>query len=266
MESQLFGHERGAFTGADKRRIGKFEQCNGGTLLLDEIGDMPVALQAKMLRVLQERTFERVGGNETIRCDVRVIASTHRDLRASANFRPDLYYRLGVFTIELPPLRERGAEDIAALVTYYVGAFSAELGREITQITPEAMRQLVEYAWPGNIRELQSLIRQALLRASGNTLLPAFLPPLQVAPAPTGGTRPFDVVEFIQHRLLPGEHDLHGTTHREVDRLLIAHTLQFTRGNQRDAAKVLGISRQTLRARMRALGLHVESHVGCGAD
>src|SRR5215472_5499128 len=136
LESELFGHEKGAFTGADRRRIGKFEQCHGGTLFLDEIGDMPLALQAKVLRLLQEQAFERVGGNETIRTDVRVIAATHRDLKAwseDGRFRPDLYYRLGVFTVDLPPLRQRG-DDLPLLVRYFVRRFSQELGREVREV------------------------------------------------------------------------------------------------------------------------------------
>ena len=178
LESELFGHEKGAFTGADRRRIGKFEQCNGGTLFLDEIGDMPPATQAKMLRVLQEQAFERVGGNETIRTDVRLIAATHRDLKAwseEGKFRPDLYYRLGVFTIHLPPLRERG-DDLLMLVQYYLRRFNRELGREVREVAPEGLERLRGYPWPGNIRELQSVLKQALLKASGPVLLPAFLP------------------------------------------------------------------------------------------
>ena len=178
LESELFGHEKGAFTGADRRRIGKFEQCNGGTLFLDEIGDMPLALQAKMLRLLQEQAFERVGGNETVRTDVRLIAATHRDLKAwsaEGKFRPDLYYRLGVFTIHLPPLRERG-DDLPLLVQHFLRRFSRELGREVREVAPEALERLRSYAWPGNIRELQSVLKQALLQASGAVLLPAFLP------------------------------------------------------------------------------------------
>src|SRR5262249_31108554 len=139
LESELFGHEKGAFTGADRRRIGKFEQCSGGTLFLDEIGDMPPATQAKILRVLQEQTFERVGGDETIRTDVRLIAATHRDLKTwseDGKFRPDLYYRLGVFTIHLPPLRDRD-DDLPLLTQHYVRRFSRELGREVRQVAPE---------------------------------------------------------------------------------------------------------------------------------
>src|SRR6476620_7631744 len=144
LESELFGHEKGAFTGADRRRIGKFEQCNGGTIFLDEVGDMPMALQAKMLRLLQEQTFERVGGNETVQTDVRLIAATHRDLKAwseEGKFRPDLYYRLGVFTIHLPPLRER-AGDLPHLVRHYLRRFSRELGRDIRDVAPETLELL----------------------------------------------------------------------------------------------------------------------------
>src|SRR5437868_11662384 len=192
LESELFGHEKGAFTGAERRRIGKFEQCHGGTLFLDEIGDMPPATQAKMLRVLQEQTFERVGGNEMIRTDVRLVAATLRDLKAwseEGKFRPDLYYRLGVFTIHLPPLRDRG-DDLLMLVRYYLRHFSRELGREVREVAPEALGRLRDYPWPGNIRELQSVLKQALLQASGPVLLPTFLPQLlggsgEPAPATT---------------------------------------------------------------------------------
>src|SRR5262249_30572354 len=147
----------------ERRRIGKFEQCNGGTIFLDEIGDMPLALQAKILRLLQEQTFERVGGNETIRTNVRLIAATNRDLSAwsaEEKFRPDLYYRLSVFTIHLPPLRERG-DDLSLLVRHYLRRFSRELGREVRQAAPETLERLSRYTWPGNIRELQSVLKQA---------------------------------------------------------------------------------------------------------
>src|SRR5213083_696932 len=150
LESELFGHEKGAFTGADRRRIGKFEQVSGGTLFLDEIGDMPLHLQAKILRLLQEQAFERVGGSETVRTDVRLIAATHRDLRAwSANgkFRQDLYFRLNVFTIHLPALRERG-DDLPLLVRHYLRRFSRELGRDVREVAPEALERLRGYPWP----------------------------------------------------------------------------------------------------------------------
>jgi len=267
LESELFGHERGAFTGAERRRIGKFEQCNGGTVLLDEIGDMPLALQAKILRLLQDQTFERVGGNETIHTDVRLIASTHRDLRARAaedKFRPDLYYRLGVFTIHLPPLRERG-DDLPVLVQHYLRRFSDEYGREIREIAPDALARLRAYRWPGNIRELQSVLRQALLRASGTVLLPAFLPELagvsELTRTTSGSEHSFDLERFIRQRLTPTTSDLASEAHREVDRLLMTLALEYTRGNHREASRLLGISRQTMRMRMRSMGLHVAHSV-----
>src|SRR5262245_55645551 len=191
LESELFGHEKGAFTGADRRRIGKFEQVSGGTLFLDEVGDMPPALQAKVLRLLQEQSFERVGGNETVRTDVRLIAATHHDLKADATagqFRPDLYYRLGVLTLPLPPPRERNG-DLPLLVRHYLRLFSRELEREVQEAAPEVLERLRGYPWPGNIRELQSVLKQALLRASGAVLLPAFLPELPSGPAGSVGDR-----------------------------------------------------------------------------
>jgi two-component system nitrogen regulation response regulator GlnG len=265
LESELFGHEKGAFTGADRRRIGKFEQCNGGTILLDEIGDMPLALQAKILRLLQEQTFERVGGNETIHTDVRIIASTHRDLKARVaeeKFREDLYYRLSVFTIQLPPLRERG-DDLPVLVRHYLRRFSRELGREVRDIDAGALERLRGYAWPGNIRELQSVLKQALLQASGTVLLPAFLP--EIAAASTNGTAvPAVPVEqdvgleaFIRQRLSLEATDLYAEMHREVDRVFLTMVLEHTQGSQRQAARVLGIARQTLRLKLRELGLQV---------
>src|SRR5437588_5254519 len=224
LESELFGHEKGAFTGADRKRIGKFEQVNGGTLFLDEIGDMPPALQPKILRLLQEQTFERVGGNETVRTDVRLIAATHRDLSAwsaEGKFRPDLYYRLGVFTMHLPPLRERG-DDLPRLARHYLRRFSRELGREVQEVAPEAMERLRAYSWPGNIRELQSVLKQALLQASGTTLLPAFLPvlpgepsePVTTAPAAAGDP---NLQAFIRLCLTSGETALYAETHRQVE-------------------------------------------------
>ncbi len=272
LESELFGHEKGAFTGAERRRIGKFEQCSGGTIVLDEIGDMPLALQAKILRLLQDQSFERVGGSETVRTDVRVIASTHRDLRARAveeKFRSDLYYRLGVFTIHLPPLRERG-DDLPMLVQHYLRRFSRELGREVREIAPEAMERLRGYAWPGNIRELQSVLKQSLLHASGAVLLPAFLPDLSASageltpPSPPAEMQ--DLKAFIRRRLTPEADDLYAETHRQVDRRLLPLALEFTQGNQRDAARLLGISRQTMRVKLRALGLHVGHSVESDDD
>jgi two-component system nitrogen regulation response regulator GlnG len=265
LESELFGHEKGAFTGADRRRIGKFEQCTGGTLFLDEIGDMPVALQAKMLRVIQDQQFQRVGGNETIRTDVRLIAATHRDLKACSadgRFRPDLYYRLSVFTIHLPALRERG-EDLAMLVQYYLRRFSRELGREVVTIDPQALAQLRAYDWPGNIRELQSIVKQALLPARGSVLLPSFLPELSVGPAePTApASVNLELEAFIRQRLQPDVHDLYADAHGQLDRFLLACVLEYTGGSQHQAARLLGIARQTLRLKLRELGLRVTQAV-----
>src|SRR5437588_11076247 len=178
LESELFGHEKGAFTGADRKRIGKFEQCNGGTLFLDEIGDMTPLTQTKVLRALQDQHFERVGGNETIRTDVRLIAATNRDLKglaAAGQFRSDLYYRLSVFTIPLPPLRER-AEDLPLLVEHFLKRFGRDLGKAVDRASPETLELLRQYPWPGNLRELQSVLKEALLRASGPVLVPEFLP------------------------------------------------------------------------------------------
>jgi two-component system nitrogen regulation response regulator GlnG len=259
LESELFGHERGAFTGADRKRIGKFEQVSGGTIFLDEIGDMPPALQVKMLRVLQEQSFERVGGNETVTTDVRIISATHRDLKARAaagQFREDLYYRLGVFTIHLPPLRERG-DDLSLLVRHYLRRFGRELDREVREVAPEAMERLRTYPWPGNVRELQSALKQALLRTTGPVLLPAVLPELTAEPLPVasaGGTPAVPgLEEFIRRRLADGSETLHEEAHRELDRMLLPLVMEHTRGNQFQAAKILGVARQTLRRRLREL-------------
>ncbi|MDB5308152.1 MAG: glnG 1 [Gemmataceae bacterium] len=259
LESELFGHEKGAFTGADRKRIGRFEQCNGGTLFLDEIGDMPLALQAKMLRVLQEQAFERVGGSETVTTDVRIISATHRDLTADAadgTFRPDLYYRLGVFTVHLPPLRERG-EDLPILVQQFLRRFNKELGRDVQEVSPEAMARLRGYSWPGNLRELQSVLKQALLRATGSVLLPAMLPDLTTAPvaAPPPPSDHGALEGFIRKRLAEGSEELNDEAHRELDRVLLPLVMEHTRGNQFQAAKILGVARQTLRRRLRELNI-----------
>jgi len=266
LESELFGHEKGAFTGAERRRIGKFEQCDGGTILLDEIGDMPVLLQAKLLRLLQEKTFERVGGNESIRVNVRVIASTHRDLKSAENkFRSDLYYRLSAFTIHLAPLRDR-LEDLPVLVKHFLARFSREMGRDATEIAADALERLRAYPWPGNIRELQNVLRQALLRATGTVLLSSFLPDLSAAPAESAPRQGFDLAGFVRERLSPTTNDLMDQTYREVDRVLLTLALEYTRGNYTEAAKLLGISRQTMRVRLRALGLSVTHSVESSED
>ncbi len=268
LESELFGHEKGAFTGADRRRIGKFEQCNGGTIFLDEVGDMPVSLQAKILRLIQEQTFERVGGNETIRTNVRLIAATNRDLSTwslEGKFRPDLYYRLSVFTIHLPPLRERG-DDLSLLVQHFLRRFSRDMGREVRQADPQTLERLRRYSWPGNIRELQSVLKQALLKATGPILLPTFLPESfeepcgPAAAAPTTGELKGEAF-VLRQRLGADVRDLYAETHRQADRLLLPRVLEFTKGNHRQAAILLGIARQTLRLKLRELGLAVARDV-----
>jgi DNA-binding NtrC family response regulator len=273
LESELFGHEKGSFTGADRRRIGKFEQCNGGTIFLDEIGDMPLTLQAKMLRVLQEQSFERVGGSETIQTDVRFLAATHRDLKAwseEGKFRPDLYYRLNVFAIHLPPLRERG-DDLAVLARHFVRRFSRELGRDVSEVDPATLALLRGYSWPGNIRELQSVLKQALLMTCGNTLLPACLPALPAEPGSSVAACPaagedITLKEFIRLCLANDDGDQYAQTHRRVDRLLLPRALEATGGNQGEAARRLGLSRQTLRRRLRELGLHITRQLDADDD
>jgi DNA-binding NtrC family response regulator len=273
LESELFGHEKGAFTGADRRHIGKFEQCNGGTLFLDEIGDMPLATQAKVVRVLQEQAFERVGGNETVRTDVRLIAATHRDLKQwsdEGKFRADLYHRIGVYAIDLPPLRVRG-DDLPMLVRHYVQRFGRELGREGVEVAPATMNRLRDYSWPGNIRELQNVLRQALLRARGRILLPEFLPELLEDPVRVGSAgvsapagRGPDLESFIRRGLATGTGGLHEETHRWVERILLPMVLEHTQGNQRQAAQILGIARKTLRDKLRELGITVQHSLDLG--
>ncbi|MDB5310447.1 MAG: response regulator with CheY-like receiver, AAA-type ATPase, and DNA-binding domain [Gemmataceae bacterium] len=245
LESELFGHDKGAFTGADRRRIGKFELCNGGTIFLDEIGDMPPAVQVKILRVLQDQKFDRVGGNEMVHSDVRIIAATHHDLKAESaegTFRPDLYYRLSVFGIHLPPLRDRG-DDLPLLVRHYLRRFSRELGRDVHEVSPEAMERLQNYSWPGNARELQSVLKQALLVAIGSVLLPAFLP-ADLTPNHAGGK--------------PGEtggRSRPGGTLDDLEREAIQRCLHETGGNRQRTAELLGISARTLLRKIRKYGL-----------
>jgi two-component system nitrogen regulation response regulator GlnG len=274
LESELFGHEKGAFTGADRRRIGKFEQCHGGTLFLDEIGDMTPLTQAKVLRVLQGQEFERVGGSEPIRADVRLIAATNRDLKrmiAEETYRSDLYYRLSVFTIRLPPLRDRG-DDIPLLVRHFLRRFAAEFGKEVADASPEALDLLRRYSWPGNLRELQSVIKQALLHAAGPVLLPEFLPesvrdvgpPQATEPEPTAGADLSVLDAYIERRLNAGDPDLFADVVREVKHRLLTHALRATGGNQLAAARLLGVSRSTLRNELKSLGITVERAVSTG--
>jgi len=270
LESELFGHERGAFTGADRRRIGKFEQAHGGTVLLDEIADMSPATQAKVLRLLQEQRFERLGSNDTIHTDVRVIAASNQDLEAlvaQGRFRRDLFYRLSVLTIRLPPLRER-LDDLSLLITHFIKLFQKQLGCRVRLVTPEVQAMLAAYPWPGNIRELQSAIKFAIVHAKGEILtvdsLPEFVrsrDPAQPAapgePQPASLEQGVDLTQFVQTILREGRDDVYRRVHGEVDRVLFDEVLRHVHGNQQVAAELLGISRTTLRAKLKSLGLTV---------
>ena len=265
LESELFGHEKGAFTGADRKRIGKFEQCSGGTLFLDEIGDMTPLTQTKLLRVLQEQSFERVGGNETISTNVRMLAATNHDLERLVDrgqFRSDLYYRLGVFTITLPPLRERPG-DLPLLVEHFLKRFSHELGKEPVRAAPETLEVLKQYSWPGNLRELQSFLKQALLQTTGPVLVPEFLPAsLTAARKEKSVLSSFpDWDHFIGERLQAGSQDLYAEALTQMERHLLTRVLERTGGNQLQAAKILGITRGSLRTKIRALGIVIERSV-----
>jgi two-component system nitrogen regulation response regulator GlnG len=272
LESELFGHEKGAFTGADRRRIGKFEQCSGGTIFLDEIGDMPGLLQAKMLRLLQQQTFERVGGRETIKVDVRIIAATNRDLKAmvqEGEFREDLYYRLRGFLIHLPPLRERG-EDIELLIHALVSRFSRELDKPVTGVAPQAMEMLRKYTWPGNVRELENVIKQAVLQTTGPVIAPEFLPVLDGRPTSSISSAPRDgsgddLEGFVDRRIVECSTDLYNETLEVMERILLSRVLNRTQGNQSQAARILGISRSSLRNKLRSLDISI-SHVVSGAE
>jgi two-component system nitrogen regulation response regulator GlnG len=270
LESELFGHEKGAFTGADRRRIGKFEQCSGGTIFLDEVADMSPLTQSKMLRLLQEQRFERLGGNETIQSDVRVLAASNQELEplvANGRFRQDLFYRLSVFTIRLPPLRDRD-EDTALLVQHYLRRFTRELGKEVEQVAPEVMELFRQYPWPGNIRELQSVLKQALLQATGPRLLQDFLPAAFRKAVAEAGSLPLSaagldkngdasLAAFIEERLSKGSENLYEETLRMMERLLLTRVLQQTGGNQVQAARILGITRGSLRTKIRDLGIMI---------
>lgn len=263
LESELFGHEKGAFTGADRRRIGKFEQADGGTMFLDEVGDMAASTQAKMLRLLQDGTFERVGGNEPLRSDVRLIAATNKNLETMISqnrFRLDLFYRLRGVTIELPPLRDR-TEDIPEIAHYFLFRFNRDLGTGVSSIAEETLERLQLYVWPGNIRELQSVIREALVRSAGPVLLPEFLPEHigresgeSTAPLLSAGVLTWDsFAANVQNELSQGESGIYRRALEQFDQLLVNGTMERTNGNQAAAAELLGLSRPTLRAKLRSI-------------
>ena len=271
LESELFGHERGAFTGATLQRIGKFEQCNQGTLFLDEIGDMTPATQTKILRVLQSGAFERVGGNQSIAVDVRIIAATNRPLEqavAARQFREDLFYRLNVVRVHLPPLRER-REDIRLLVNYFLKAFAKEHQGAPKSIAPGVIRALEKYHWPGNVRELENVLRRALVVAKGNAILPVDLPPEITGlgsaagipgtvslPAGEGSTA--DIAAMARQLFQWARRDPKLKLIPAVERELVIQALKETGGNQIQAAKLLGITRATLRKRVEKFGIQRE--------
>ncbi|MBI3461790.1 MAG: sigma-54-dependent Fis family transcriptional regulator [Planctomycetes bacterium] len=266
LESELFGHEKGSFTGADQRRIGKFEQCTGGTLFLDEVGDMSPLVQSKLLRVLQQQEFERVGGNQTIKTDVRVVAATNRNLEkmvADGEFRPDLYYRLSGFAIHLPSLRER-PDDLLLLVDHCLVQFNRELNKEVDGVASEALDLLAKYSWPGNIRELQNVLKQAMLQATGPVLVPEFLPAhLRESPGAPGDEDDHDGVDgdlhgFVAQRLSADTNNLYAETLEVVERYLVTRVLRVAEGNQSKAAKILGITRGSLRNKIRSLGISID--------
>jgi nitrogen regulation protein NR(I) len=267
LESELFGHERGAFTGAERKRIGKFEQAHQGTLFLDEIGDMSSATQAKVLRLLQEQRFERLGGNETIQANVRVIAATNQNLEqavAGGRFRQDLLYRLNGFTIKLPPLRER-MEDLPLLVEYLIKQMNPALGKRVHAVAPETLRLLGDHSWPGNVRELQGTIRYALVHATGEILTPDCLPEnirtgaaLSHPPHSSPDANTPDLAQIVHAMLRSGETDIYRKVSASADEIILETVLRHTRGNQVLASELMGISRTTLRAKLRGLGLTVE--------
>jgi DNA-binding NtrC family response regulator len=266
LESELFGHEAGAFTDAKARRIGRFEQADQGTIFLDEIGDMSINLQAKLLRVLQQKTFQRVGGKETIRVDVRVIAATHRDLKLAIlarEFREDLYYRLNVAVIHVPPLRER-REDIPSLVDYFMHRYGRELaGNPEPQIHADALECLQEMSWPGNVRELENVVRRALVSSHGIISLSdvhaAIAQDTVDKPAPSpAGDQPLAVyVADLLAKVMRGEvEDAHARVTAAAEHELYSQAIALAGGDQTQAAKWLGVSRPTMREKLLRYGLH----------
>ena len=246
LESELFGHEKGAFTGADKQRIGRFEQADGGTMFLDEIGDMSANTQAKILRVLQEHEFERLGGTRTLRVDVRVIAASNRSLPAmvaAGQFREDLFYRLNVVSIDMPPLRER-KDDIAALAGFFIRRFAGELKKRLDGLQPDAQKLLMRYNWPGNIRELENAIERAVLLTEGPTISAA---DLRLGELTTTGT-PSDGSPAV--RIPPT-----GIALEEIERQALIEALKMSNWVQKDAAELLSISPRVMNYKIKTLGI-----------
>ncbi len=246
LESELFGHEKGAFTGADKQRIGRFEQADGGSLFLDEVGDMSPSTQAKILRVLQEHEFERLGGTRTLRVDVRLIAATNRSLSnmvASGLFREDLYYRLNVVSVEMPPLRER-KEDVSPLAEFFIRRFSGELEKKIDGLHPEASKMLVRYNWPGNIRELENAIERAVLLTEGPSIGPEDLRLGEMVSA--GGDQ--EGVPLV--RIPPS-----GIPLEDIERQALVEALKMCNWVQKDAAELLSISPRVMNYKIKTMNI-----------
>ncbi|MBP1633808.1 MAG: zraR 24 [Acidobacteria bacterium] len=248
LESELFGHEKGAFTGADKQRVGRFEQADGGTMFLDEVGDMSPSTQAKILRVLQEHEFERLGGTRTLKVDVRLIAATNRNLATmvgTGHFREDLYYRLNVVSIDMPPLRER-KDDIAALAEFFIRRFSAELKKKMEGIHADALKLLMRYNWPGNIRELENAVERAVLLTEGSQIMADDLR-LGEAVAPAGSAEGVQVV-----RIPPS-----GIALEEIERRALVEALKMSNWVQKDAAELLSISPRVINYKIKTLGIEL---------
>jgi DNA-binding NtrC family response regulator len=285
LESELFGHEKGSFTGADRKRIGKFEQCNGGTLFLDEVGDMSGVVQGKVLRLLQDQTFERVGGNETIKTDVRIISATNRpleDMVEAGQFREDLLYRLNGVMVQLPPLRERQG-DVALLIQHYLNQLTRELHRtNLEGISPEALQILQAHDWPGNVRELQAVVRRALLNTTGPVVVPDFLPPevrqakprsdsqtpntTETTTTATSAGPSSDLKPFIDGRLTAESTDLYAEASEFMERYVMTRVLQETGGNQTRTSEILGITRGKVRDRVKQFGINLDRTVEIPSD
>ncbi len=269
LESELFGHERGAFTGADQRRVGRFEQAHGGTLFLDEIGDMTAFTQSKLLRVLQDKVIQRVGGKENIPVDVRIVAATHRDLEramAEKQFREDLFYRLTAVVIRLPPLRER-REDIPALAGYFLRRFQQELKLPGAGLEPEALAWLELQAWPGNVRQLENILRQALLASRGYPITLEILAGVAAkggdapvaAGVKEGGNLESLMDELLSQARAGAELDVHAQVFEEMERQLFTRGIRLAQGNQARLARWLKMSRQTVREKLQHFGLKASS-------
>jgi two-component system nitrogen regulation response regulator GlnG len=268
LESELFGFEKGAFTGAMASKLGKFELADGGTIFLDEVGDLDISMQTKVLRVLQEREIDRVGGNTSIAVDVRIISATDRDLEQAMHdnlFRESLFYRLNVFQIKLPPLRKR-KEDIPLLIDFFLARFISESGLKNKYLTPQVYDLLQEYQWPGNVRELENMLKRSILISTGASITPEYFPD-SISGKGSPSTKddlPFEGIigekfkDFIIKMCRAGQGDLYRTVVEQIERPLLESVLAECKGNQLKAAGLLGINRNTLRKKMQALQIKIQ--------